>query len=281
MVTLFRLRQALLLLCFALTLTPNAKAWNALGHRLVAQIAYHHLTPEAKKLYNRYNHALDGMFRPQSFVNAAAWLDRLTYLNQRWLGEMHYIAQPFSRDNTALIPPQKMNAVSAILQSITLMKKPGVDNYTRGFTLRILLHVVGDIHQPLHAANQFSKTHPEGDKGGNLLLVRNQGILVKLHAFWDRGGGWLANKSYTQAQLNRKAYWLEKQWPCHLEEMNLDPHLWAEESFNLAVNKAYTLEPGQKISREYKAMTQAITEERIAKAGCRLAALLNNLATAN
>lgn len=253
--------------------------WNALGHRLVAQIAYHHLTPHAKYVLNRYNHALDNNYRPQNLVNAAVWLDSLRYRDDLWLGPKHYIDIPFSFDGTELMEVDKINAVSAIVSATELMKKGQLSYYEKGFTLRILLHVVGDIHQPLHAANQFSAKHPQGDKGGNLFPLSANSIGTNLHSYWDKGGGFLStHKRYNSTQLSQKASRIEKRWPCSLDTMNLDPNVWAQESHQLAVHNAYQLKAGELPSKQYQQMVKATTQQRIAIAGCRLAALLNQIA---
>ena len=51
--------------------------------------------------------------------------------------------------------------------------------------LRFLIHVIGDIHQPLHASTFFSEKYPEGDRGGNLFMVQFQNKTVNWHSVWD------------------------------------------------------------------------------------------------
>ncbi|KTD23506.1 3'-nucleotidase/nuclease [Legionella maceachernii] len=254
----------------------NGYCWNALGHRLVAQIAYHHLTDHAKQTYNRYNHALDKVYRKQNLVNSAAWMDSLRFRKEVWLQEKHYIDQPFSADGTKVILPAKVNAVSAIEEAKTVLRGHSSD-FDKGFSLRVLLHVVGDLHQPLHAINQFSVQYPRGDKGGNLVHLGKNSVAANLHAYWDRGGGSLYKKQ-SYKQLIKIAYRIEEVWPCQLEKMNLEPKSWAKESYQIAIQKAYLVKPGQKPDKKYQHMVKRVTEQRIALAGCRLAALLNALA---
>jgi hypothetical protein len=257
-----------LMLCFT-----KGYAWNMLGHRLVAQVAYDQMSKEARKLANRYNAALNKVFYPpQNFVSAAAWLDRLHGPKYYWLLEKHYIDIPFSSDGTALRPTKKNNAVLAIEQASTLLRSKTENDVVKGFNLRIILHVVADLHQPLHASNQFSQTNPDGDKGGNLFFLGKNPIAPNLHSYWDRGGGYLMND-----QLKKMAQTIEANFPCDPEKMNLNPRVWAEESHRLAVRKVYKLQEGQSPQQRYQTMTQKLTEKRIALAACRLAALLNQL----
>jgi hypothetical protein len=263
-----------------LLLATKSYSWNALGHRLVAQIAYHHLTKQAKQIFNHYNHALDKQYQPQNLVNAAVWLDSLNDQNQLWLAKKHYINIPFTRDDTPLILPAEVNAVSAIKEAVAVLSSQQKTEFAKGVSLRILLHVVADLHQPMHAVSQFSVRHPQGDQGGNLYRLGSNSIASNLHAYWDKGGGFLNKKRrYSQAQLNRKAYSIEKHWPCRLARMNLEPNVWAEESHKLAVNKAYQIKAGQKPDKRYQRMVKMVSEQRLALAGCRLAAVLNKLST--
>ncbi|ASQ45966.1 S1/P1 nuclease [Legionella clemsonensis] len=272
------IRRILLMLIATFAIIGDSYSWNSLGHRLVAQIAYHHLNSHTKQVLNHYNHALDKVYRPQNLINAAVWLDSLRYQNDLWLGPRHYINIPFSLDGTELTEPAEINAVTAIMAAKQLMQDSSVNDFEKGFTLRILLHVIGDIHQPLHAASQFSIEHPKGDQGGNLFPLNNNSIATNLHAYWDRGGGWLnTGKYYNAAQLSKMARRIEKHWPCHVQQMNLDPKFWAQESHQLAVQKAYQIHPGQKPSKSYQQMVKTTSEQRVAIAGCRLAALLNQI----
>ncbi|MBA2650656.1 MAG: S1/P1 nuclease [Tatlockia sp.] len=269
--------KVLFTILLTLFINTQSYGWNSLGHRLAAQIAYNNMTKEAKRLSNEYNHALDRFYRPQSFVNAAAWLDSLHSPQDKWLASKHYISLPFSFDGTSLTPPLKVNAVSAVEETKALLLS-NADNFTKGFNLRILIHVVADLHQPLHAASQFSFAHPYGDKGGNLVILKPNPIAVNLHRYWDKGGGFLRSRKVTNKQIKRKARAIEEKWPCELTKMNLNPMAWAEESHQLAVTKAHLLKEGQKPDNNYQHMVRDISEQRLALAGCRLAAILNEIA---
>lgn len=270
------MKVLLSLLILALVSSAKSYGWSSLGHRLVAQIAYDHLSKEAKKRCNYYNHALDKFYRPQSLVNSAAWLDSLRGPNERELAKKHYINLPFTFDGTKLIPANNINVLSAINEAEADLHSESND-LSKGFSLRILLHAVADLHQPLHAASQFSEAHPQGDMGGNLVRLAKNPLARNLHQYWDKGGGFLTTKTYTNTQLKRRALTIEKHWPCKLASMNLNPKIWAIESHQLAIKKAYLIKTGQKPDKKYQSMVKGITEERLALAGCRLAAILNKI----
>ena len=254
-------------------------AWNALGHRLVAQIAYDYLTPHARQIFDQYNQSMDKVYKPQTFANAAVWLDTLRYQEINWFVTMHYVDLPFSDDATPLPAPQLINALWAIEKSNALLLNKYATNFDKGTALRVMLHVVGDIHQPLHAATKVNRQYPEGDRGGNLVILKGNRVAKNLHAYWDRGAGFLISKRrYTQLQMEQMARNIEQQWPCDLSLVKIDPRSWAEESHALAVTKAYQALPkNNSPDKTYQDMTQAITTHQIALAGCHLAALLNRI----
>lgn len=54
-----------------------------------------------------------------------------------------------------------------------------------GINMRLLIHYVGDIHQPLHTVSRFTKDFPNGDMGGNLFMLKESENVTELHALWD------------------------------------------------------------------------------------------------
>ncbi|MFA5959180.1 MAG: S1/P1 nuclease [Tatlockia sp.] len=267
-----------LLLTLSVLFAQWSYGWNAQGHRLVAQIAYDNMTFKAKQRFNQINHALDKVYKPENLVDSAVWLDTLYVNNKKWMSERHYISLPFSFDGTKLIPPKPLNAVTAIASAKAVLQSDA-SAYQKGISLRILLHVVGDIHQPLHAATQYSRAFPRGDKGGNRFNLGKNPVAPNLHAYWDRGGGFLKpSKNFSHTQLEKKAHDLEHRWPCHPENMQLNVYQWAQESQKLAITKAYRLRRGTKPTKQYNALVKETTKKQIVLAGCHLAALLNQLA---
>lgn len=255
----------------------SAFGWNALGHRLIAQIAYDQMTNQARDRFNGYNHAMDKVYKPLSFINAAVWLDTLRYQDIAWFETMHYIDLPFSEDGSPL-PPQKINAVWAIQKATKLLLNPYASVFDKGIACRILLHVVGDVHQPLHTASRVSHRFPEGDRGGNLVLLHSNTIAKNLHSYWDRGAGLLSfRKKPTQTQINAMAKQIEVQWPC-VSTDDTTPMHWAEESHALAINKAYKPLGGNGVlDEDYQSASQQIVVKQLSLAGCRLGALLNQI----
>lgn len=266
--------------------TTKLFAWNVLGHQVIAQIAYDQLTSAEKKEFNAYNRSLDPQhLRRQNFVPMAAWLDYLHSRSLTYLRRMHYIDIPLSAKNSS---PKRLKGIH-VIWAINMAKHTLEDQTAtlidRGIALRILLHVVGDVHQPLHAATYISSQHPQGDKGGNLYILYQNPIAVNLHQYWDQGGGLFKVAKGHQQQprgfhakvVKQLASSLSQQWPCHLEQATLNPWQWAQESYTIAANQVYTLSEAHRIDAQYQYRAQMISAERAAEAGCRLANLLQRI----
>lgn len=254
----------------------SSYAWNSLGHRLIMQIAYDNMSQQAKEVFSKYNKLLETFYVPQTLVFSADWMDRLRYKNELWMNKIHYINLPFSVDGTPLPSTDRPNAVTAILDAQKVIKS-GSREFDKGFAVRILIHVAGDIHQPLHAATRFSAKLPNGDAGGNLVRLGDNPIANNLHAYWDKGAGFLMSEDRSPEFIEKKALEVEQQYPCDIANVTLSPNKWAEESHDLAENFAYKIAPYEVPSSSYQQMVQGIVKQRVALAGCRIAALLNKL----
>ena len=252
--------------------TAPAFSWNALGHRLITQIAYDNLTRHEKSLFNKYNRAVDDKFS-NSLVSASIWLDTIRYRTHAY-DAMHYIDIPFSTDGTPLPSLAKTNAVTAIEHSIQILRSPQTSNRTKGIALRILIHVIGDIHQPLHTATRISWHYPEGDRGGNLVVLHKNKVANNLHAYWDKGAGlFIGKKRYGAAWVKKRAAEMEARWPCDVHSADKNAFDWAKESHEFARNRIYD----KTVNDYYQYTAKKMVEQRVALAGCRLAAVLHRV----
>jgi S1/P1 Nuclease len=271
------------------------QAWNATGHRIVAAIAYDRLNAKARaridELLSQHPDfkALAGR---DAFLAASVWPDVIKgdarfYDDTRANAQptpllpgfpsmarhtnWHYVDIPFSPDGTPLEPTQSPNALMELQR---ILREPGLTAYD----LPWLVHLTGDVHQPLHCTSRFTKSQPKGDQGGNLVFVtpgRN------LHAFWDD----LAGSDTTDAYVNRYAAEITGEFVKNNGQhprLAKDPKKWIDESFQLDKRAVYTFGP-ETGSREHPLMlppgyednARAIARIQLAKAGVRLAAALN------
>lgn len=183
----------------------------------------------------------------------------------------HFIDMPFSTDGTALPPSPTPNAQERIALFRSVLSSTSPDPL-KSYDLTWLLHLVGDVHQPLHAATRVSSADPTGDAGGN--LVKLDCSKCELHAFWDDLlGTQSALKTVTKAA--RKLPKADAGPAGKSDEKD-----WIAESFQAAQQTVYTapVGPGDgpfTLSAAYKKAAGKLAKQRVALAGARLANLLN------
>lgn len=258
-------------------MSPFIFAWNATGHRVIAQIAYDHLTPHAKRQYSAYNRLLNTKYHAYDFVNASVWLDKVRYSTDL-PGQIHYIDIPFSEEPELTLPDiNSINAINALIDAESTLKIDRISSKKRALALRVMMHVLGDLHQPLHAATRVSRAYPEGDKGGNLTQLPPNPVAENLHRYWDQGAGVLGPMS--TKEVRRYANLLEARWPC-VQEKDLDDFkAWAEASHQIAKREVYNWGDAESFKPDYPRRAMMISESQLATAGCRLANLLNQIDT--
>lgn len=267
-------RPALLLLLQAcllpvlLAASPAAQAWGALGHRLVGALAQAHLTPAARR---EVDALLAGEPDP-TLAGVASWADRLRDTDPdraRATARWHYAdtADP----DCAYLPPRDCAngdcAFGAIEAQRRILADPAQPLAARREALKWLVHLVADLHQPLHASHRR-------DKGGNAWQVslRRDGRVVgtNLHAVWDYD-------VLDAAHLGLPAYLARLQaapWPPRAGAIGT-PLAWAGESCRL-VDARGLYPPGHKLDARYLDAMRPLAEERLRLAAWRLATLLDD-----
>ncbi len=286
-------------------------AWNAAGHRLSAAIAWEHLSPKAKAKTThllQQHPAYFGWLQQTrhypnqetdfvAFVEAATWADELRQearsarvrriLEDNPTPDIN--AYPdWHYENLPLEPgplsPEGLGERGQLSRQIEQLSEQLADGSQRGReqaeALAWLIHLVGDIHQPLHVVSRMT---PEGigDAGGNLLAViepeRPRRTPSNLHAYWDNLPG---TSTLRGDALASQAQALQREFPDKRKAMG-DVHLWREESRSLARDFVYALTdiatPPVVLDEHYRGEAQAIARRRLSQAGYRLARLLNRV----
>lgn len=250
---------ALFLIFFSL---QNVWAWGTPGHRIVGEIADSHLLPAVKI-------KIEKNFNIKKLADVANWAD--TIKKKRSQGSWHYCniedsKRSYDRDRDCFggaCVVEKINEYVRVLKGRGLADKEGKE------ALMYLVHFVGDIHQPLHLGNAK-------DRGGNNIPLGFKGRSTNLHALWDGGLIYLAEKSLVQyaGDLSRRVTARDADaWNL------LNVTEWANESRVWALDHAYVLEdPGRgTLSKRYIEKSREIIDLRLSQAGVRLAGLLNRL----
>jgi S1/P1 Nuclease len=271
----------------------QARAWGDLGHEVTALIAYRHLLPTARA-------ALDAMLASDTdtltagdFASRATWADK--YRNaHRETAAWHFvdieIDQPDLKDACFGFPisppgqwasqgPAQDCVVNKIDQFAAELKSPSTPPAERLLALKFLIHFMGDLHQPLHAADHH-------DRGGNCVSLsappgaQNDRGVQTLHAYWD--------VSVVNA-LGQSAAQIADRLEVRLSAGDINdwtqgsPRSWAMDTFELGRRDAYALastptcQTGGSValSSDYRAQAEKDAATQLLKAAIRLAAMLN------
>lgn len=270
-------RLTIMIIITLMAVTPAA-AWNATAHEVIAEIAFRHLTAPAKKevlqmvatLHDEYPHI-------HSFAQLAPWPDQLRSQRIEYFTHWHYIDTAFSTDGTPLKNiTDTDNAVWALERLTPVLKNRRANPYERARALAFFVHIVGDLHQPLHTVSRISADFPEGDRGGNLfsLSEKSNESHNNLHHLWDGGLGLFEVKA-TQQNVRKLADTLMQTFPPQNTDRQTNAKTWAAEGIEIARSFAYNTRADQHPSENYLAKGRFLAGKRVALAGYRLAQLLN------
>lgn len=243
------------LLSFAL----DSLGWGKTGHRTVGQIAELHLSEKAKK-------QLDALLDYQSLAMVSNWMDDIksdsTYDHTHvW----HWVTIPEGQTYQGCEKNPHGDIIMTITRLIEELKKGGWSKVEEAERVKMLVHLVGDIHQPMHVGGK-------DDQGGNKVMVQWFGENTNLHRVWDShmiDGQLLSYTEWTQWLMPLDSLQV-KQWQ---QATVLD---WAEESRSY-LPLAYTLPENKRLGHEYSYTAIPVIRLRLSQAGVRLAAILNEI----
>jgi len=270
--------------------------WGAGGHMMVAKIGFDRLNPRAKaQVQTLLAIPIDPAAisrKSKDFVNAAHWADDLRPFPEfDSFKELHFIDTPFATDGTALPSLPTPNIVTALEENVNILRT-STDQNARAQALRLIIHFVGDIHQPLHCATRVSSANVEGDRGGNLvkLKIRQSNGTIKntnLHSYWDGGIGSFPPTGPNFAppplgSIPAAVATAKRGNPATDPAIGLDNPTnfsgWADESFELAKDVAYKgITNNATPTAAYNRAALKVARKRVAWGGYRLAALLNSI----
>ncbi len=237
----------------------SAYGWGQTGHRVVGQIAYNHLTKKAKK---KLELALQG----ESLAMVGTYMDEIrSDPKYRYLNPWHYCTIPDGMTYEEAGTPEEGDAIAAIRKFYEELKSGTLTAEEEKFVLKCLVHLVADIHQPLHVGNG-------NDKGGNDFKVKYFRKSTNLHTVWDSGMIDGQNLSYTEY-----AAWVDRASKEQIARWQKDDLMvWVEESMSYR-SSIYDVPESKSLSYPYSYKNLPIVNKRLLQAGIRLAGLLNEL----
>jgi hypothetical protein len=308
-----------------LLLALPAPAWNSLGHRAVAEVAWRNMDEAERKaatdLLKQHPHykqllslkAPDGADPDEwAFLTGAIWPDLIRPAKKgapsrpesitRYNVYAHSIGLPVVRASDAGaisisdfgVSPR--SAVAGITNSLAVLRNKEASPHDRAVALTWVLHLVGDLHQPLHASTLVTRDKPKGNGGGGVFVVLDvRGKIVNLHSYWD----WLPGRdgSYQGISALADALATPELRTRILEKYRQNGTVlsWAREGQQVAAEFAYAqdridlvLEADvtskkiaraqiPKLSSDYNSEAERIARERLALASLRLTDLMKEL----
>ncbi|PWS29282.1 hypothetical protein DHW03_05545 [Pedobacter yonginense] len=238
-------------------------SWGFKGHKTVASIADRHLSGEAKA-------AVKELLGNESIQDASTWADEIRnqpeYKNT---GNWHFINLPLGLNKGQLKDSvehlQVENLFQAYNLNLSLLQNPNESKAKKIEALKFIIHLVGDVHQPMHISRAE-------DKGGNTIQVQFMGKGTNLHSLWDSKLIDYQNLSIEQMAENDSVSRRQiRKW------QRAKPMDWIFESYQISSQIYASTPSGSILTEDYYKANIGIANQRMEMAGIRLAGVLNKL----
>jgi hypothetical protein len=242
------------------TLTTPEILWGKTGHRVVGELASQMIS---KRTLKKINHLLDG----KSLAQVSTFADEIkSDMRYRSYNPWHYANVKTDETYTESEKNKAGDIVFAIQKCVEALKNPLISRADKQFYLMLLVHFVGDLHQPMH----FGKP---SDRGGNDVKLKWFGRKTNLHRVWDSNMIDDYGMSYTELTAN-----LPKLNATELKQIAQAPLMvWVNESHDLAKQIYSSLPQNKKLGYLYSYHHFKTVRMQLFKGGVRLAALLDDI----
>lgn len=254
------MKKYILLIIFS-AVAYTAAAWGQKGHDVTAYIAEQHLTPRTLA-------AVDSILDGRSIVYWANWLDNASHtMDYAYTKTWHYknIDAGVAYDEAPL--NEKGDAVRAVQEQVAILSDAATTKAQAELAMKILVHVLGDMHQPMHMGHL-------SDRGGNEVKLKYFDRNTNLHSIWDSsllesGHKW----SYTewQQQIDRA----DKATEAEIISGTFDD--WGRQTLDIASQCYVYFRPGAKVMYNDIARWTPVIEQQLLRGGLRLAHVLNTI----
>ncbi|WP_299439618.1 S1/P1 nuclease [uncultured Aquimarina sp.] len=234
--------------------------WGKTGHRVTGEIADSYLTKKAKRNITK-------LLKGQGLAFVSVYADEIKSDERyRKYGPWHYVNFDFDKKYGEDTPNERGDLVQGIQKCIEVLKSDTSSEEDKEFYLKMLIHFVGDLHQPLHVGRGE-------DKGGNDIQVRWFRDGSNLHRVWDSEMIDYYNMSYTELASNANEL-----STLQLEEIRKGEVLdWIYESQSLAKKVYASANVGEKLGYKYMYEHFPTVRSQLQKGGIRLAKILNDI----
>lgn len=263
MLSIHRLKKLtqLALLGLLITNSTNVFAWGQTGHRVSGEIAETYLSAKAKRQIKK-------LYPNKSLAEISTLMDQMrshpSKFWQKTASPWHYVTVPEGTEYHLDHAPSEGDAFTALQTYTVTLEDPKASMQEKRIALLIIVHLIGDLHQPLHAGNG-------NDRGGNDVKVEFFWEKSNLHRVWDSGMIDQQQLSYTEWTT-----WLgQKMTPNMVNEWRAtDPAIWIKESAEL---RDGLYPEDDKVSWQYQYQHLSTVKTRLQMAGVRIAVYLNEV----
>lgn len=241
--------------------SSSALGWGQIGHRVTGELAERYLNTSTKQ-------QISALFPDTSIAEMSTFADQErsnpAEFWQKTSTPWHYVTVPAGTEYHVDNAPPYGDAYTALQSFTATLKSDRASIEEKQLALHFIVHIIGDLHQPLHAGNGT-------DKGGNDVKLEFFWQDSNLHRVWDSGIIDNQNLSYTELTdwLGRKITpEMAAKWRV------TDPHVWIKESTVLR-DGLYPEE--DRLSWDYQYQHLPTIKTRLQMAGVRIAAYLNEV----
>jgi len=256
------MKKVILLSLSFLLLTATAKDaffWGQTGHRVVGHIADGMLSKKAKKQLKR-------VLGHQTLAEVSTWMDEVrSDADYRYANTWHYATIPDGETYETAETQENGDVIWAIEKIVKELKAGNLSAEDEATNLKFLVHLVGDIHQPLHVGNGT-------DRGGNDEKVTWFGSNTNLHSVWD--SRMIDGKQYSYTELANKINHPTKADVKAWQAATVRD--WAMESMSYR-ERVYATPENKRLSYRYSYDNFDLVEYRLLQAGVRLAGVINDI----
>jgi hypothetical protein len=250
------LKFALILILVSINL--NAWSWGATGHRAMGLIAERYLNPTAKK-------KLQKILKGESLAMASTWMDEIRSDSMYdHTADWHWVTIESNETYEQSKKNVNGDVIMTIERIIADLKAKKVTGKQEIEYIKMLIHLIGDIHQPLHVGCC-------DDRGGNRVRVKWHGRDTNLHTVWDSELFNETNLSYTE--LANALGKPTKEEVVKIKKASVRE--WAKESMGMR-KQVYAIGDGN-LGYKYSYKNLDSAKYRLLLAGIRLADVLNSI----
>ena len=237
----------------------QAFAWGQLGHYLIGLMAEKQMKKSTLK-------KVEKVLYPMSLGRSGTWMDEIrSDRAYDYVTTWHYLTSK-NGEYDPEIQEKGGDAFEAIRRLKEELKKGGLDPKTEAEKLKMLIHMVEDIHQPLHVGTGE-------DRGGNDVKIEFFGQPTNLHALWD--SGMIDRQGMSYSEIGEELYRrLTPEMKAKYRSASMED--WLKEAVSLRP-MVYNLPENKRISYQYMYENYTIAEERLLAASVRLAQILEEI----